>query len=246
MRTIFIIMDSLNRHYLRCYGNEFAITPNINRLAQRGTVFDNHFAGSLPCMPARREMLTGRVNFLETPWSPVQPWDECLPTMLREQRGVYSHMITDHYHYFHSGGEGYNTIYSSWEFLRGQEGDTWRPLVEEPPKPEGARGLEGPCRWGYWRNQTYAPMERDEDYSTPRASSAPWTSSSAITMRRTGTCTWRCSTRTSRSTVRRATASGTATAGTATTSPGRCTAISIPSSMTRRRCATSAPATAAR
>ena len=88
-----------------------------------------------------------------------EPWDECLPTMLREQRGVYSHMITDHYHYFHSGGEGYNTIYSSWEFLRGQEGDTWRPLVEEPPKPDGARGLEGPCRWGYWRNQTYAPME---------------------------------------------------------------------------------------
>ena len=59
MRTIFIIMDSLNRHYLRCYGNEFAITPNIDRLAQRGTVFDTHFAGSLPCMPARREMLTG-------------------------------------------------------------------------------------------------------------------------------------------------------------------------------------------
>ena len=79
VRTIFVIMDSLNRHYLRCYGNEFAITPNIDRLAQRGTVFDNHFAGSLPCMPARREMLTGRVNFLETPWSPVQPWDECLP-----------------------------------------------------------------------------------------------------------------------------------------------------------------------
>ena len=124
MRTIFVIMDSLNRHYLRCYGNEFAITPNIDRLAQRGTVFDNHFAGSLPCMPARREMLTGRVNFLETPWSPVQPWDECLPTMLRERRDVYSHMITDHYHYFHSGGEGYNTIYNSWEFLRGQEGDT--------------------------------------------------------------------------------------------------------------------------
>ena len=168
MRTIFVIMDSLNRHYLRCYGNEFAITPNIDRLAQRGTVFDNHFAGSLPCMPARREMLIGRVNFLETPWSPVQPWDECLPTMLRERRGVYSHMITDHYHYFHSGGEGYNTIYNSWEFLRGQEGDTWRPLVEEPAKPDGARGLEGPCRWGYWRNQTYAPMERDEDYSTPR------------------------------------------------------------------------------
>ena len=57
-------------------------------------------------------------------------------------RGVYSHMITDQYHHFHDGGEGYHTIYSSWEFLRGQEGDTWRPLVEEPPKPKGARALD--------------------------------------------------------------------------------------------------------
>ena len=48
MRTIFIIVDSLNRHYLRSYGNEFAITPNIDRLAQRATAFDNHFAGSPP------------------------------------------------------------------------------------------------------------------------------------------------------------------------------------------------------
>ena len=168
VRTIFIIMDSLNRHYLRCYGGDLAITPNIDRLAERGTVFDNHYAGSLPCMPARREMMTGRVNFLETPWSPIQPWDECLPALMREQRGVYSHMITDHYHYFHAGGEGYNTVFSSWEFQRGQEGDIWRPLVEEPPKPEGARGLEGPCRWGYWRNQTYDPKQRDEDYPTPQ------------------------------------------------------------------------------
>ena len=66
-------------------------------------------------MPARREMLTGRGQLPGDAVEPVQPWDECLPAMLREQRGVYSHMITDHYHYFHSGGEGYNTIYSSWD-----------------------------------------------------------------------------------------------------------------------------------
>ncbi|MHC4871846.1 MAG: sulfatase-like hydrolase/transferase [Planctomycetota bacterium] len=126
MRTIFVIMDSLNRHYLNCYGADWVKTPNLDRLADKGVVFDNHWSGSLPCMPARREMLTGRLNFLETPWGPIEPWDDCLPKLLREQKQTYSHMITDHYHYFHAGGEAYHTLFTSWEFERGQEGDVWR------------------------------------------------------------------------------------------------------------------------
>ena len=106
LRTIFVTLDSLNRHYLNCYNDDAWVrTPNIDRLAQRGLVFDNHYCGSMPCMPARREMYTGRINFLETPWSPIQPWDDRLQPELWRQKDVYSHMITDHYHYFHSGGE---------------------------------------------------------------------------------------------------------------------------------------------
>ena len=58
MKTIFLVMDSLNRHYLNCYGDGRVKTPNLDRLADRGIVFDSHYAGSLPCMPARREMMT--------------------------------------------------------------------------------------------------------------------------------------------------------------------------------------------
>lgn len=44
MRTLFILMDSLNRRFLDCYGAaEPAITPNINRLAARSVVFDQHW-----------------------------------------------------------------------------------------------------------------------------------------------------------------------------------------------------------
>lgn len=166
MRTVFIVMDSLNRHHLNAYGGALAQTPNLDRLAQRGVVFDNHWSGSLPCMPARREMMTGRHNFLETPWSPIMPWDDCLPVELRRQNGVYSHMITDHYHYFHSGGEAYHTLFDSWEFERGQEGDVWRPLVEMPDIPNG-RG-KGMIRKAYWRNREYMNPEDDLSYPTPR------------------------------------------------------------------------------
>ena len=164
MKTIFLMMDSLNRHYLNVYGNQRVPTPNIDRLAARGTAFDSHYAGSLPCMPARREFMTGRLNFLEAPWGPIEPWDDCLPVELRNQKKTYSHLITDHYHYFHRGGEGYHDLFDSWEFERGQEGDVWHPMVAEPEVPE----FRGKNRKPYWVNRQCMDTERDEDYPTPR------------------------------------------------------------------------------
>jgi arylsulfatase A-like enzyme len=165
MRTVFVMLDSLNRHYLNAYNNDAWVkTPNIDRLAERGIVFENHYCGSMPCMPARRDFYTGRLNFLETPWAPIQPWDDCLQPELRKQTDTYSHMITDHYHYFHSGGECYHTRFSSWEFLRGQEGDVWHPLVNDPQTPE----FRGKNRRAYWVNREFMDTERDEDYSTPQ------------------------------------------------------------------------------
>ncbi|TVQ29610.1 MAG: hypothetical protein EA382_00025, partial [Spirochaetaceae bacterium] len=185
MKSLFIVMDSLNRHYLPCYGPSWLKTPNLDRLAARSIVFDNHYAGSLPCMPARREMMTGRHSFLETPWGPIEPWDVCLPPLLRGDaagertagdraagdravgaKPVYTHMITDHYHYFHAGGEGYHTLFDSWEFERGQEGDVWRPVVDAPPIPE-TRG-KGAARGAYWRNRSMMDPQDDLSYPTPR------------------------------------------------------------------------------
>ena len=103
MRTIFILMDSLNRHMLPAYGNDWVKTPHIDRLVARGLVFDKHYCGSMPCMPALRDMMTGRLNFLETGWGPLEPWDDVLPSLLRKAHDVYCHMITDHCHYFNSG-----------------------------------------------------------------------------------------------------------------------------------------------
>jgi arylsulfatase A-like enzyme len=164
MRTMFIMMDSLNRHYLKAYGANWIKTPNLDRLARRGVIFDNHYCGSMPCMPARRELMTGRLNFLEAPWGPIEPWDDCLPVELRKKKGVYSHMVTDHYHYFHSGGEGYHTLFDSWEFERGQESDVWHPAVKEPEVPE----YKGRNTRPYWVNRKFLEPENEADYPTPR------------------------------------------------------------------------------
>jgi len=82
-------------------------------------------------MPARRDMHTGRLNFLHRSWGPLEPFDVSYPEVLKAD-GTYTHLITDHYHYWEDGGLTYHNRYSSWDFLRGQEWDPWRALVEPP------------------------------------------------------------------------------------------------------------------
>ena len=122
MKTVFVLFDSLNRHLLGGYGGTRVPTPNFDRLAQRCTTFERHYVGSLPCMPARRDMLTGRLTFLHRSWGPLEPFDNAFPELLHEA-GVYSHLITDHFHYWEDGGATYHNRYDSYEFVRGQEGD---------------------------------------------------------------------------------------------------------------------------
>lgn len=131
MRTIFVLFDSLNRTALGAYGGTAVRTPNFDRFAASGVTFDRHYVGSLPCMPARRDLHTGRLNFMHRSWGPMEPYDNSFPKLLSSS-GVYSHMISDHLHYFEDGGHGFHTKFSSWDFIRGQEYDPWVAMVEPP------------------------------------------------------------------------------------------------------------------
>lgn len=114
MKAVMLMFDSLNRGMLAPYGCDWTKTPNFARLAERTVRFDQCYAGSLPCMPARRELHTGRYNFLHRSWGPVEPFDDSVPQILREN-GVYSHLISDHMHYWEDGGATYHQRYNSWE-----------------------------------------------------------------------------------------------------------------------------------
>jgi len=125
MRAIILMFDSLNRHMLPPYADTFVDAPNFARLARKATTFDNFYAGSMPCMPARRELHTGRHNFLHRSWGPLEPFDDSMPEMLKDA-GVHTHLVSDHQHYWEDGGATYHTRYNTWEFFRGQEGDNWK------------------------------------------------------------------------------------------------------------------------
>lgn len=130
MKTVFVLFDSLNRHMLGPYGGSRVPTPNFDRLAERTRVYDKHYVGSMPCMPARRDMQTGRLTFLHRSWGPLEPFDNAFPEILRQQKGVHSHLITDHYHYWEDGGATYHNRYSTFDFVRGQESDPWKAIAQ--------------------------------------------------------------------------------------------------------------------
>ncbi|WP_134698600.1 sulfatase [Ammoniphilus sp. YIM 78166] len=140
MKTIVILLDTLNRHMLEAYNNQTWVkTPNISRLAEKSVVFGNHWSGSLPCMPARRDIMTGRLGFLERGWGGLEPFDVTLTQKLREGN-VFSHIVTDHYHYFATGGENYCQAFNTWDFYRGQETDPWISRVNPPGLTETTYG----------------------------------------------------------------------------------------------------------
>jgi arylsulfatase A-like enzyme len=138
MRAVVVMFDTLNRLFLPPYGGADDL-GNFSRLAARSVTFDRCYAGSMPCMPARREMHTGRYNFLHRSWGPLEPFDDSVPAMLGDA-GVYTHLVTDHKHYWGDGGATYHGRFRSFEFFRGQEGDSWKGIVRDPEMPPGARG----------------------------------------------------------------------------------------------------------
>lgn len=172
MRCILILIDSLNRHDLPCYCPETARAraDALGAFCRDSVQFDGHYVGSAPCMPARRDIFTGRLNFLERPWGGLEPYDRTFVTELR-RHGIFTHITTDHLHYFEIGGENYCQQFDTWNFERGQECDPWISRVRGVPGPSSYFGkINGhnlANRLGY---------SEEAEYPTPRtfASACQW------------------------------------------------------------------------
>jgi arylsulfatase A-like enzyme len=56
---IYILADDLGYGDLGCYGQDEIETPNIDKLAQEGMLFTQHYTGAPVCAPARCMLMTG-------------------------------------------------------------------------------------------------------------------------------------------------------------------------------------------
>jgi len=57
---LWICTDQQRTDTLGCYGNDLVRTPNIDRLAAEGALFENSFVQSPICSPSRASFMTGR------------------------------------------------------------------------------------------------------------------------------------------------------------------------------------------
>ena len=57
--NILWIVSEDNSPFLGCYGDEFATTPNLDKLASGGILFENAFAAVPVCAPSRSSIITG-------------------------------------------------------------------------------------------------------------------------------------------------------------------------------------------
>jgi arylsulfatase A-like enzyme len=146
LNVILVLIDSLNKHYLSAYSDTHVATPNLTKFAEKSWRFNNHFVGSLPCMPARREIFSGFKEMLWRPWGPLEPFDERLPKLL-EANDYATAIVTDHYHYWEEAANGYMQSFKSAELVRGHEIDFWKsPISADESVPKWVDNID------VWRN----------------------------------------------------------------------------------------------
>ena len=58
MNVLWICTDQQRFDTLGCYGNEYVSTPNLDKLAEKGVLFENAYCQNPTCTPSRASFLT--------------------------------------------------------------------------------------------------------------------------------------------------------------------------------------------
>ena len=141
---VVIILDTLRARDVGCYGNEHIHTPHMDALARRGTCFTHAFPESLPTIPVRRALHTGRRaypfrNYRHMKWGTVtlpgwQPISEEEDTLAENlaAAGYQTGFVCTTQHCWNPGFN-FHRGFRQWELVRGYSGeDRWGSPYSTP------------------------------------------------------------------------------------------------------------------
>lgn len=137
LNVVMIIADSLRKDHCGCYGNRWIRTPNIDRLAKMSARFTQAYPESMPTIPVRRAMFSGRraypfSNYEGIPWDIVylpgwQPMEPKLPVVAEMlfEAGYHTGLVTDTLPLF-APGMNFERGFAQAVRIRGQQQDRWK------------------------------------------------------------------------------------------------------------------------
>lgn len=159
-KVILITKDALNRSYLHTYGNSGCNTPNIDELAEKGTVFMKHYTGAPSTIMSNMCMFTGlypheselkyyefsKMHFQgKTLFDKLEDrgyschiiWDDAWLTQFKAADRYYCYGKKTKFHYLKDLRQGVGAHYLHKESLENDENKTnyvYRSIVEEIEK----------------------------------------------------------------------------------------------------------------
>jgi iduronate 2-sulfatase len=150
--VLFIAVDDL-RVTLRCYGDDHVLSPQIDKLASEGTLFDRVYCQQTVCNPSRASLLTGmrpdtlRVWDLYTHFRQNRPEAVTLPQLFM-RNGYHAQCVGKIFHNWRQDDwKGDPTSWSVPSVLNYNTHGNDKPQVKGPLPPNLASGLGGiECR----------------------------------------------------------------------------------------------------
>lgn len=180
LNVILVCFDTLRRDAV---ATDLCRTPHLDAFAQDAVVYTNAWAEGLPTIPFRRALYTGMRSY---PWrefvddrgsQPNIPGWHAIPasqTTLAERlyaRGYLTGLVSDLWHQF-KPTMNFHRGFVSWEYIRGQEGDTQRVGAASLATSTPGERRAGPPGYLYQTRE----RNRDDDYFVARVldTAADW------------------------------------------------------------------------
>ncbi|MHA1147946.1 MAG: sulfatase [Promethearchaeota archaeon] len=153
VNAILIVLDTLRQDHVGCYGNSWIKTPNLDEFAKESVKYTYMYPDSLPTLPARKAIYTGKRvfpftddkvgntksgrgdfigNALGAPgWGSISETQDTLAEKFNRKKYT-SALFSDVYHQF-KPGYNFHRGFSQWKWIRGQEEDAY---LSGPDIPE--------------------------------------------------------------------------------------------------------------
>jgi len=194
--VILVVFDSLRKDCIGAYGPAPwgpVHTPHFDALARESLMMTRMYPESLPTLPTRRALYTGRRvypfhnadfhlkgDFVGAPgWGPIPEEQPTLAELLSEA-GYRTALVSDVYHMF-KPSKNYWRGFDQWTFLRGQEKDPYRSgprLTQEQLDYWLPRQLQNENTVSFIQQciMNIHDRTREEDYFAPRVlkAAAEW------------------------------------------------------------------------